>query len=66
MDKSQCFRDFILELSNRLADEPDYEDKLQPKFIELLNMTRWVIGEAWENGLGGEVFNNKMKGLNND
>jgi len=46
------FRDFILELSNRLADEPDYQDKLFPKFVELLNMTNWIIPEAWENGLG--------------
>ena len=29
-------------------------------------MTNWIIGEAWENGLGGEVFNNKTKGLNDD
>ncbi len=46
------FRDFILELSNRLKDEPDYQDKLFPKFKELLNMTNWIIPEAWENGLG--------------
>ncbi len=46
------FRDFILELSNRLKDEPDYKDKLFPKFKELLNMTNWIIPEAWENGLG--------------
>lgn len=46
------FRDFILELSNRLADEPDYQNKLLPKFKELLNMTNWIIPEAWENGLG--------------
>ena len=38
--------------SNRLKDEPDYKDKLFPKFVELLNMTNWIIPEAWENGLG--------------
>ena len=66
MDRSECFREFIFELSRRLADESDYEKELLPKFKELLNMTNWIIGEAWENGLGGDVFNNKMKGLNDD
>jgi len=62
MDRSECFRKFIGELSRRLADESDYETELAPKLQELLNMTGWIVGEAWENGLGGEVFNNKMKG----
>ena len=46
------FRDFILELSRRLKDDSDYEKELFPKFKELLNMTNWIIPEAWENGLG--------------
>ena len=58
MDKSECFREFIFELSRRLADESDYEKELLPKFKELLNMTNWIIGEAWENGLGG-IFKGK-------
>jgi hypothetical protein len=46
------FRNFIFELSRRLADESDYEDELLPKLSELLNMCSWIIPEAWENGLG--------------
>ena len=58
MDRSQCFRNFIAELSRRLADESDYETELAPKLQELLNMTGWIVGEAWENGLGG-IFKGK-------
>tara|TARA_R110002020_G_scaffold70201_2_gene182264 strand:- start:683 stop:991 length:309 start_codon:yes stop_codon:yes gene_type:complete len=58
MDKSKCFRNFIAELSRRLADESDYETELAPKLQELLNMTGWIVGEAWENGLGG-IFKGK-------
>lgn len=46
------FREFIKELSRRLADDSDYEKELFPKLCELLNMTNWIIPEAWENGLG--------------
>jgi len=46
------FRDFIAEVSYRLADEPDYDTYLKPKFIELMCMTNWVVPEAWECGLG--------------
>ena len=46
------FKEFIFELSRRLADDSDYENELLPKFKELLNMTNWIIPEAWENGLG--------------
>jgi hypothetical protein len=58
MDRSECFREFICELSRRLADESDYETELAPKLQELLNMTGWIVGEAWENGLGG-IFKGK-------
>ena len=58
MDRSKCFRNFIAELSRRLADESDYETELAPKLQELLNMTGWIVGEAWENGLGG-IFKGK-------
>tara|TARA_R100000329_G_scaffold49615_3_gene45701 strand:+ start:300 stop:608 length:309 start_codon:yes stop_codon:yes gene_type:complete len=58
MDRSECFREFIGELSRRLADESDYETELAPKLQELLNMTGWIVGEAWENGLGG-IFKGK-------
>ena len=58
MDRSQCFRNFIAELSRRLADESDYETELAPKLQELLNMTGGIVGEAWENGLGG-IFKGK-------
>ena len=46
------FRNFIIELSHILGDQPDYEHNLKPKLRELLNMTNWIIPEAWENGLG--------------
>ena len=32
------FRDFIAEVSHRLADEPDYEKHLRPKFVELMTI----------------------------
>ena len=58
MNRSECFREFICDLSKRLADESDYETELAPKLQELLNMTGWIVGEAWENGLGG-IFKGK-------
>ena len=63
MDRSECFREFIFELSRRLADESDYEKELLPKFKELLNMTNWIVGEAWENGLGGEILSSGMAAI---
>jgi len=55
------FEEFIIYLSHRLADEPDYEE-LYPKLQELMNMVGWVVPEAWENGLG-EAF---MKEITNE
>jgi len=53
------FKEFIADLSHRLADEPDYDrgeaDDLLPKLQELMNMVDCVIPEAWENRLG-EAF----------
>ena len=48
------FKEFIADLSHRLADEPDYEELL-PKFHELMNMVDCVVPESWENRLG-EAF----------
>ena len=45
-------KEFIVELSRRLADELDYDYKLLPKIQELFYMVDWIIPEAWENGLG--------------
>lgn len=48
------FKEFIADLSQRLADEPDYEE-LVPKIHELMNMVDCVVPESWENRLG-EAF----------
>ena len=50
------FKDFVIELSQILADQPDYDHNLKPKLKELLNMCGWIIPEAWENGLGKEFL----------
>ncbi len=55
------FKEFIADLSHRLADEADYED-LVPKLHELMNMVDWIVPESWENRLG-EAF---IKENNND
>ena len=48
-------KEFIGELSRRLADEPDYDYKLLPKIQSLFYMVDWIVPEAWENGVG-EAF----------
>tara|TARA_R100000900_G_scaffold105426_1_gene81836 strand:- start:255 stop:512 length:258 start_codon:yes stop_codon:yes gene_type:complete len=53
-EMKELFKEFISDLSHRLADEPDYEE-LVPKFQELMNMVGWVVPEAWECRLG-EAF----------
>ena len=44
-------KEFIGELSRRLADEPDYDYKLLPKIQSLFYMVDWIVPEAWENGV---------------
>ena len=58
------FKEFIADLSHRLADEEDYEE-LEPKLHELMNMVGWVVPEAWECRLG-EAFmkENKEENIN--
>jgi len=33
-------KEFVIELSERLADEPDYESYLLPKFHDLIDMVK--------------------------
>ena len=60
-EMKELFKEFISDLSHRLADEPDYDYKLLPKIQALFYMVDWIVPEAWENGVSKAFKKEKVE-----
>ena len=54
-------KEFIGELSRRLAEEPEYDYKLLPKIQALFYMVDWIVPEAWENDVSKAFKKEKVE-----